>query len=514
MRAPRDVQTAPGARPKPSKQFDNPSEQRHFSKPRQSSQGGRLSVLALEGMPDFKGAVAALEDALTARLTCAEFRFELELLGVNPEDFDCLANEVRQFRVLRQPALGLEAGLMSYSPLDLVEAYLKRFVAYPSDHALVAHVLWTAHTHLMPEHFDTTPRLAFMSAEKASGKTRALEVTSLLVKNAILSLSASPAVIVRLVSAEGGAVLYDEVDAVFGSAKAQEANADLCSLLNAGYRRGAKVRRYNIKTNAPEEFDAFAPVAVAGLRNLPDTLASRTIFIRMKRRAPGETVESFRWRQHSWEAEPIKQALGTWCEENAGKIDLVDHPPEMPDGIEDRAADIWEPLLAIADLASGDWPVLARRAAVALTTEGIDEAVTVGVELLEHVRDAFGGADRIWTTTLVERLCARDESPWKGMRNGQGIDDRGLARLLKLYGIKSKDVRIGQQAFKGYLADHFKDTWERYCTPAQGERDKRDKRDIFDNKNNFVADVADVAHASGRDLDGDPFALLRFGTRS
>ena len=56
-------------------------------------------------------------------------------------------------------------------PLDLVEAYLRRFVAYPSEHALVAHVLWIAHTHLI-KCFDTTPRLAFMSAEKASGKTQ------------------------------------------------------------------------------------------------------------------------------------------------------------------------------------------------------------------------------------------------------------------------------------------------------------------------------------------------------
>ena len=65
-------------------------------------------------------------------------------------------------------------------PLDLVEAYLRRFVAYPSEHALVAHVLWIAHTHLI-QCFDTTPRLAFMSAEKTSGKTRALEVTALFV---------------------------------------------------------------------------------------------------------------------------------------------------------------------------------------------------------------------------------------------------------------------------------------------------------------------------------------------
>jgi hypothetical protein len=66
---------------------------------------------------------------------------------------------------------------VTYCPLDLVENYLRRFVIYPSEHALAAHVLWIAHTHLM-DHWESTPRLAFMSPEPESGKTRALEVTS------------------------------------------------------------------------------------------------------------------------------------------------------------------------------------------------------------------------------------------------------------------------------------------------------------------------------------------------
>jgi len=204
---------------------------------------------------------------------------------------------------------------VTYCPLDLVENYLRRFVAYPSEQALAAHVLWIAHTHLI-ECFDTTPRLGFMSAEKES---------------------------------------------VFGTAKAQEANAELCSFLNSGYRRGAKAYRCtsNGKKMEPEEFDSFAPVAVAGLRDLPDTLASRCIFIRMKRRAPDEQVESFRIRYHAPEAKAIKEALEQWCAAH----DVTGAEPTLPDGIQDRAADCWEPLLAIADKAGSDWPVRARKAA-------------------------------------------------------------------------------------------------------------------------------------------------------
>jgi len=377
---------------------------------------------------------------------------------------------------------------VTYCPLDLVESYLGRFVAYPSEHALVAHILWIAHTHLM-DCWETTPRLAFMSAEKESGKTRALEMTAQFVPKPLLSISASPAVIVRLVSNLQPTILYDEIDAVFGSAKSREANTDLCSVLNGGYRRGAKVHRCiggNGKKVETEELDAFAPVAFAGLRELPDTLASRSIFVRMKRRAPDEFVEPFRHRYHSTEAKPIKQALEEWCKEHEAK--LVGAEPELPKVIQDRTADCWEPLIAIADVAGDDWLKRARDAAVYLTGRATDETLTSGVELLAHIREALGCEDKLWTTTLTERLCSRDESPWKDIR-GKPLDDRGLAKRLKPYAIRSRDVRLGEKTKKGYHADDFYDAWSRYLP----DRDKGDKRDIYDNKNNFVADVADVA---------------------
>src|SRR5262249_48535312 len=134
---------------------------------------------------------------------------------------------------------------------------------------------------------------------------------------------------------------------VFGNAKVKEANCDLRSVLNGGYRRGAKVHRcttYGKKVET-EELDAFAPVAVAGLRNLPDTLASRSIFIQMKRRAPDEAVEPFRHRYHAEQAKPILEVLVEWCaERNVGPVE-----PALPGSIQDRAADCWEPLLVVAD---------------------------------------------------------------------------------------------------------------------------------------------------------------------
>ena len=350
--------------------------------------------------------------------------------------------------------------LASDDGIDLVSSFLNRFLAYPSDHALVAHTLWIAHTHLFEE-FDTTPRLAFMSAEPMSGKTRALEITNLLAHEPILSFSMSAAVAVRLVAARRRAVLYDEIDAVYGNTKRQEGNADLIGFMNAGYRRGAKFYRCdtgNGSRHEPIEYDAFAPLAVAGLRSLPDALATRAIIIRLRRRAPDEQVEPSRPKIHDPQALPIRQALEEWCVNAA-----VPPEPELPECITDRAADIWEPLIAIADAYGGDWPERARAAAVHFTKANAeDEARSSGVELLAHIKEAFGGEQHISSEELIRRLCARDESPWTTANRGHEIDQVGLSRRLKPYGIKSTKVRFGPKSLRGYRIDMFVDAWTRY----------------------------------------------------
>ena len=129
--------------------------------------------------------------------------------------------------------------------LDKIHAFLGQFIVYPDRHARVAHTVWIAHCHLV-RCFETTPRLAFLSPEPSSGKTRALEITELLVPSPVLAVNVSPAYLIRRIGAEEGVtVLFDEVDTVFGP-RTKENNEDVRALLNAGYRRGAIVGRYNI----------------------------------------------------------------------------------------------------------------------------------------------------------------------------------------------------------------------------------------------------------------------------
>lgn len=350
--------------------------------------------------------------------------------------------------------------------LDDVERFLVRFVAYPSEPARVAAVLWVAHTHLL-DCFESTPRFAHLSPEPGSGKTRALEIFELLVPNPVLAVNVTSAYLFRKVGGDDGraTILFDEIDTVFGP-KAKE-NEDLRGLLNAGHRRGATAGRCVIrgKTVDTEELPAFAAVALAGLGdNLPDTIMTRSVVIRMRRRAPHERIEPFRHRTHERQGHELRDRLANWATSVAPTV--TDAWPEMPNGIEDRNADVWEALLAVADAAGGEWPERARVAAVTLVTQSADRAWTLGVRLLDDLRSVFAGSDVLHTDDILERLCNLDESPWGDLR-GKPLDNRGLARRLKAYDVEPKLVRIGDAVRRGYRSEDLHDPWSRYLPPLE-----------------------------------------------
>jgi Protein of unknown function (DUF3631) len=257
-------------------------------------------------------------------------------------------------------------------------------------------------------------------------------------------------------------LLMDEVDALFNG-KSQVAE-EIRGLLNAGYRRGAMVGRCVIvgKTIETVESPSFCAVALAGLGWLPETLMGRSIIIRMRRRGPQEKVEPFQRREQSAEGEVLQDRLAAWA---APLIDeLKKARPEMPAGVEDRAADCWEPLLAVADAAGGHWPDIARAAAVALVASARDANPSMGILLLEHCRAVFGDADRVPSDQLLLRLHDLPESPWRNVK-GKPLDDRGLAYRLKKYEIKPKVIRFGPTTARGYLRADFEEVWPRYLPP-------------------------------------------------
>lgn len=351
---------------------------------------------------------------------------------------------------------------MYASLLDDVQTFLERFIAYPSPQAAVAHTLWIAHAHVVSS-FDNTPRLAFLSPEPGSGKSRCMELTEVLTPRPVLNVNATVAYIFRKISDEAGlpTLLMDEIDAVFSGGKG-DGNEDLRGLLNSGVRKGATAGRAAIrgKEIVTEEWPSFCAVALAGLNQLPDTLMTRSIVVNMKRRMPGQTVEPYRRRVNATEAGQLAERIATFGQDIAAE--LVDAWPELPEGIQDRNADVWEPILAIADAAGGHWPATARDAAVIMVAESQKKPATLGIKLLTDIYQVFGTRDRIRQSDLLGELHAMDTSPW-GSIKGEPIDGRFLARTLGKYEIESvKNIRFNDGVGKGFTRTAFADAFARY----------------------------------------------------
>ena len=346
--------------------------------------------------------------------------------------------------------------------LNDVHAYLARFIAYPSKEAHVAHTLWIAHAHLM-DAWESTPRIAFLSPEPSSGKTRAIEITETLVPRPVEAINVTPAYLFRKVGDPDGmpTILFDEIDTVFGP-KAKD-NEEIRGLLNAGHRRGAVAGRCVVrgKIIETEEIPAYCALALAGLGNLPDTLITRCVVIRMRRRAPTEKVEAYRRRLHAAEGHLLRDRLVVWSE--AVLEDVTDAWPTMPQGIEDRDADVWESLLAVADAAGGDWPDLARVAAVALVALSREGTPSLGIHLLSDLKEIFEDRDAMSTASILSALNAKEEAPWGDLK-GKPLDSRRLAYFLRKYGVRSKDVRLGETVVKGYTRADLWDQWARYLS--------------------------------------------------
>jgi len=348
-----------------------------------------------------------------------------------------------------------------------VHEFLGRFVAYPSEDARVAHALWIAHAHLL-DAWESTPRIAFLSPEPGSGKTRALEITQTLVPRPVEAVNVTPAYLFRKVADEAGrpTILFDEIDTVFGP-KAKD-NEEIRGLLNAGHRRGAVAGRCVVrgKLIETEEIPAYCAVALAGLGGLPDTILSRSVIVRMRRRAPTEKVEPYRHRDHAPQGHELRERLSEW----AASVEplLTNARPSMPDSVVDRDADVWEPLLAIADEAGGIWPERARVAAVALVADSKRGTPSLGIRLLADLRAVFRTDDHLATEDILAKLHKLEESPWGDLR-GKPLDARGLAQRLRPYDVKPTTVRILASTPKGYRREDLHDAWVRYLGPPPNE---------------------------------------------
>jgi hypothetical protein len=288
-----------------------------------------------------------------------------------------------------------------------------------------------------------------------------------LVARPLPTSNATTAAIFRTIEKATPTLLIDEADTFLKD------NEELRGVLNAGHRRGGQIIRTVGDDHEPRQFSTWTPAAIAMIGRLPDTLEDRSVSIALRRRRPTERVQQFR-NDRAHDLKQLARKMARWCDDNRQSLAASDPNTGT---LVNRAADNWRPLLAIANIAGGDWPRLTRTVAEAAEIAKQDQSKRTMV--LSDIREIFAarpGADRLRSAELADVLGAMENRPWAEWRNGKPITPAALARLLGPFGITPGTKRDGDSTFKGYLLADFAGVFEIYLpnetvTPSQLNND-------------------------------------------
>ncbi len=351
--------------------------------------------------------------------------------------------------------------------LDDIVAELKKYLVLPR-YAPEAIALWIMHAHAL-DAFQISPILAMLSPEKRCAKTTTLTIIYNLLPRPVFASNVSPASIFRLIQEFNATLLIDEFDTFV------QQNDELRGIINSGHQRNAAyVLRVNGDELQPKLFLTWAPKVLAMIGKLPSTLSDRAIEVPLKRKRPEEKVMRFRLVRPGNLPDLRRQCI-RWSADNLITLREGALGVSVPDGLNDRAADNWEPLLAIADRAGGEWPEWARKAALALSGDGVVEDDSAGVMLLGDIKTIFEQRaldaetnpnwNEISSKQLAEAFAVMEGRPWPEWRGGKPISSHTVARLLKPFGIEPGHVGARKKD-RGYAVNMFEEAFARYITPS------------------------------------------------
>ncbi|MDD3288854.1 MAG: DUF3631 domain-containing protein [Alphaproteobacteria bacterium] len=353
---------------------------------------------------------------------------------------------------------------------DEIYSTLRQYVVL-SESATVAITLWVMLTYCF-EQFTIVPILAIISPEKQCGKTTLLDVLERLVCKPLLASSLTAASVFRIIEKERPTLLIDEADTFIRKDEA------LRGVLNSGNRASGTVLRTVGETYEVCSFSTFSPKAIAQIGNLPDTLQDRSVCIMLQRKAQHENVSRF-LSQKTEALNVTARKAAQWADNF--QRELEDTNPVLPAFLNNRSADNWFPLLAIADLIGDGWGQRAREAAKDITAQSISDTSSLRTLLLADIKEIFDEKkeDRLRSGSIVNKLVLLEERPWDEWKRGKPITPHQLSYLLKAFSIRSQTLRFGHdpKPAKGYLRSQFEEAWAHYL--PEEEDSKAEQREVL-----------------------------------
>ncbi len=331
---------------------------------------------------------------------------------------------------------------------------VKRFIVCPDETADAA-ALWAAFTWFI-DVVQVAPIAVITAPEKRCGKSMLLFLLGKLSRRPLTASNISPAALFRVVDAWQPTLLIDEADAFMRD------NEELRGLLNCGHTRdSAYTVRIVGEALTPTRFNVWGAKATAGIGHLADTLMDRAIRLELRRKMPHEARSRLRHAPDDL-FDTLAAKLARFAEDYRDQVRRA--RPELPDALNDRAQDNWEPLLAIAECAGPEW--LERAWHAALTLSGDSTAQSVGNELLADIQTVFAHkrVEKISTVDLLHALCEDEEAAWATYNRGNPLTPRQLAKRLNDYGIRSKNIRLMKHGNpqKAFELAQFTEAFARY----------------------------------------------------
>lgn len=337
--------------------------------------------------------------------------------------------------------------------LDEIHDMLIKHVCLPNG-AAAALAVWALGSYCF-DVWSLYPKVLITSPEKRCGKTTLIEVLEAVTCRALVASNISPSAIFRCIEEWHPTLILDEADTF------TKGNDELNGIINAGHRkRNARVIRAEKVGDSfiPKVYSVWGPQVIAGIGDQRGTLHDRSIHIEMERKLPDELVTKVSADLFE-KCQVLRRQCIRWAADNIQRLKCH---IEIPNYGNDRAQDNWEPIIRIGRLAGGDWePRLLSAYKLSAAFESDEDA---GIMLLRDIQTILASHydPNIFSSELVERLIAIEDSPWVEWKKGKPLTQNSLARLLKPFKIAAGTVRIGTQTAKGYKSKQFRNTFSRY----------------------------------------------------
>lgn len=319
----------------------------------------------------------------------------------------------------------------NYDTFESMKDILEYFLDLPVEEEYILYCVWAMMGHIYPI-FNAVPFIN-LTGFKESGKSKLMAFFQQVCFNAESTNNTSPSALFHIVEQNMSTILIDEAEKLTGLEK----EPDLRLLLNACYKKGGAVTRWNPDSKRAERNYVFAPVAIAAINPLEATLGSRSISRVMFKTITNKGTRDLTDNSYDWQS--LRNRLYRFIFTGSAEIEKI-YLTEAFEGLNCRHLEKWKPLLSIAkylDAHGGEGKVFDGLRKLAEEEQEEGESLTETEEITLRSMDkivTLGGEYFIKAIKKQMVLILTEEGNEKAIEH---IPSQAIAAILRKFGFHS-----------------------------------------------------------------------------